>query len=268
MTLGDFVKNRYVSSLLITSAIYSGLVATYLFSFDGKQAPSLKQKSSNQNVSFTILAQEKSIKEFKKTEPKKIEKPQKVTKKKIIPKKEPIEKEKPKKKIVPKKVEKPKEKIEKQKEKIVKKIVPKKVEKPIKEIVKKVAGKRSEQKTEPKQQLKSQVKKTITKTQDNSINEAKLKAKKDNYFTIIKQSIEKNKIYPKVAIRRGIEGVVKVKFTISKNGELLSLDIIDGKTIFKKSIVKAFEDTFPIKPEDSIFTSNSELSLTLEYKLY
>jgi len=240
MTLGDFVKNRYVSSLLITSAIYSGLVATYLFSFDGKQAPSLKQKSSNQNVSFTILAQEKSIKEFKKTEPKKIEKPQKVTKKKI----------------------------EKQKEKIVKKIVPKKVEKPIKEIVKKVAGKRSEQKTEPKQQLKSQVKKTITKTQDNSINEAKLKAKKDNYFTIIKQSIEKNKIYPKVAIRRGIEGVVKVKFTISKNGELLSLDIIDGKTIFKKSIVKAFEDTFPIKPEDSIFTSNSELSLTLEYKLY
>ena len=92
--------------------------------------------------------------------------------------------------------------------------------------------------------------------------------KQHKYYSQIKQTIDKNKSYPQVAVRRGIQGEVKIQFTISKDGELLSYKILDGQKIFFKSISEAIQNSFPLTPPNDIFTSNLDLKLTLHYKLY
>ena len=71
-----------------------------------------------------------------------------------------------------------------------------------------------------------------------------------------------------MAIKRGIEGIVKIKFMISKDGELLSFNIIEGKRVFKKSISKAVKNSFPLTPPKNLLTKNTSLSLMINYRLY
>ncbi|MEA3289706.1 MAG: energy transducer TonB, partial [Campylobacterota bacterium] len=223
--------NRYISSLTITLLLYSSLAAAFLYSYDKPTAINSKALKSEQNVKFTIISQQKP--QPKKEKPKKIEK------------KEPIKKE-----IKKKKVEK--------KPKKIKKPTPKKVEKkePVKKEIKKKPKKKVEPKKKKEQKQISQIKQNRSKTKSISNLEEKniLKEKQDHYFKKIKETIAKNKNYPKVAVRRGIQGEVSVKFCISTTGELLSFDILKGKKIFHKSVKKAIEKSFPISAPQGVLT--------------
>ena len=233
---------RYFNSLLLASIFYSFLIITLLYSFDETTIAPSQNQHSIQNVKFTIINLPKQIQKKvvkKEPQPKKIEErivkkinPKKITHKKIV------------KKIEPKK--KPKTK------KIVKKLVEKKIQKPIQQIV--------------ANQIKQQ--KSPTKKETIQTDTKQLVINQNKYYTKIKQTIDKNKSYPKIAVRWGIQGKVKIQFTISKNGELLSYKILDGKKIFLKSISKAIKNSFPLSPPKDIFTSNLDLKLTLSYKLY
>jgi len=233
---------RYFNSLLLASIFYSFLVITLLYSFDETTIAPSQNQHSTQNVKFTIINLPKQIQKKivkKEPQPKKIEErivkkinPKKISHKKIV------------KKIEPKK--KPKTK------KIVKKLVEKKIQKPIQQIV--------------ANQIKQQ--KSPTKKETIQTDTKQLVINQNKYYTKIKQTIDKNKSYPKIAVRRGIQGEVKIQFIISKNGELLSYKILDGKKIFLKSISKAIENSFPLSPPKDIFTSNLDLKLTLSYRLY
>ena len=103
---------------------------------------------------------------------------------------------------------------------------------------------------------------------DEKLNLQKIDAQKQIYFSKIKQTLDKNKIYPRIAVKRAIEGSVKVQFTLTQYGELISFEILDGQRIFKKSIAKAIQKSFPIKPPSDIFKENLDLFVTLNYKLY
>jgi periplasmic protein TonB len=242
-------KKRYASSFGITAIIYVALIASFLFSFDSKMAISSQAKQSTQNVKFTIVSQKPQSQPKKKVEKKVVKKinPKKLVKK-VENKPEPkqtIEKF-PRKKIVKK------EPVKKPEPKKVEKKIVKKIEKPQQKIV--------------KQQIKQN--KTISKSKSNLEDEKrKLQEQKNIYYTMIKESIAKNKIYPKVAVRRGIQGDVKVDFTISKNGELLEFKIVEGKNIFKKSINNAIDKSFPIQLPKDLFTANLDLSITIQYRL-
>ena len=158
----------------------------------------------------------------------------------------------------------PQKRIEPQKE-VVKKVEPKKVE-PKKEVIKKVEPKKVEPKKEVTKAVKEQ--KYIPQTQIKKDESKKIKETlKQKYFSKIKDSINRNKIYPKRAIKRNMQGDVKVKFTISKYGELLNIDILDGKTIFYKSVKKAIQNSFPITPDDGLFSKDIELDLMITYRL-
>ena len=87
-------------------------------------------------------------------------------------------------------------------------------------------------------------------------------------FTQIKNMIDKNKTYPNVAKRRGIEGNVIVSFIISPKGEFIKFENIVGKKVFYKSVQNAIKKIFPFPTPKEIFTSSQRLSLVLEYKLY
>lgn len=167
--------------------------------------------------------------------------------------------------------------IEEKKEIIVKKHEIKKIERIITKqtITKKLKPKVIEKKKkiiQPKQILvKQQIKQNKSTQKDTKIHQDTLKKRKENqnkYYTQIKETINKNKSYPKMAIKRGIEGIVKIQFEISKDGKLLSFNIIEGKRVFKKSISQAVKNSFPLTPPQNTLVSNTSLSLTIDYRLY
>jgi len=222
---------RYFIAFTITILVYSLFFGIYYY-LNIEEKVKIVPKPSVQEVKFTIISPEPPQKRI---EPKK-EVVKKVEPKKVEPKKEVI------KKVEPKKVEIKKE--------VVEKVEPKKIE-PKKEITKAV----KEQKYIPQTQIKKDESKKIKETL------------KQKYFSKIKDSINRNKIYPKRAIKRNMQGDVKVKFTISKYGELLNIDILDGKTIFYKSVKTAIQNSFPIIPDDGLFSKEIELDLMITYRL-
>jgi len=226
--------NRYTQSFTLTFILYIIIFGSILYSFEEKTQLNSSQKKSEQIVKFTIIQ-------------------------------EPIPIEKKKEVVIVKKTE-VKEIVEK---KITKKIKPKTIEKKKDTIVKKKERKKVIQ---PKKIIvKQQIKQNKSLQKDTKIHQDTLIKRKENqnrYYSKIKETINKNKLYPKMAIKRGIEGIVKIKFMISKDGELLSFNIIEGKRVFKKSISKAVKNSFPLTPPKGILTSNTSLSLMINYKLY
>lgn len=247
---------RYCNSFFIASVFYSFLIITLLYSFEDTYTTPIKKQYSTQNVQFTLI-----------NLPKKIERPKikqkEVVKKELKPQPKKIVKKIKKKiikKINPKKIA-PREIIKKLKPPIkpmpeIDKIVTKIVEKPIKNITNKIVHNQIEKNN------------SILKEKTIDIDTKQLKIKKNQYYTQIKQTINKNKSYPKVAVRRGIQGNVEIQFSISKTGKLLSFKILNGKKIFFKSIQKAVKNSFPLIPPSDLFTSSLDLKLTLQYKLY
>jgi len=228
--------NRYTKSFSITIVLYVLVSITFLYSFDKNDTLPSQQTKSDQSVKFTII--------------------QEAHEKKSVEKK-------PHKKIVKKEI--PKKVIEKKY--ITKKILPKKK----KEIIKKVEKIVKKEQKKSYQLEKKQIRKNDTTVKNEKQIIDNTKQNKQNiqiYYSQIKERINTNKSYPKMAIKRGIEGVVKVQFTISKNGELLSFHIIEGKRIFKKSISEAVKNSFPLTPPKNLLTKNTSLSLMINYRLY
>jgi len=236
---------RYFYSFFIASLCYSFLTLTFLYSFEESYITPTKKQNSTQNVKFTLINLPKEIEQPKIKQKKVVKKELKPQAKKIVKKVE--------KKIIReigKKVEPPIKPTPKT-DKVVKKIV----EKPMKKTTSKIVH----------NQIKKN--KSVIKKKTIDIDTKQLKIKQDQYYTQIKQTINKNKYYPKVALRRGIQGDVEIQFTISKLGELLSFKILNGKKIFFKSVTKAIKNSFPLTPQNDVLRSVLNLKLTLQYKL-
>lgn len=242
--------NRYLFSFVLTIILYSSFVV-FIF-FNTKESINIKkQNTKSGKIAFYVLEERKEVKKIKrieevkeikiKEEVKKIIKTKKI-KKNII--------KKPVKKVIKKKKTTPKKAILK---KETKKILPKK--KSFKDVLKKF---------EEKKLLDKKLKTLI----NNDIKKEELKKIQNKYYSKIKQTIDKNKYYPKSARRRGIEDRVKITFEISKKGELLSFHILEGKSIFHKSTARALQNSFPLLPPKELRNNIITLTLNLEYNLY
>jgi len=69
---------------------------------------------------------------------------------------------------------------------------------------------------------------------------------KKAFLRNVRSKIIANKKYPKMALRRHVEGSVKIRFDITKEGYVSNIRFINGKSIFHKSIRKTLERTFPV----------------------
>ena len=180
-------------------------------------------------------------------------------------------------KIEPKKIIKKIEKIEiKHKQKRVK---PKK-KRPIKKISKKKISKKKSKKVDKKEIKIKKTKSTkplVTKIEEikdiktiviEKKNEDLKKVTKEEYFKLIRETVNNHKIYPNKARRRGIQGSVKVKFTISKDGFLKNINILSGKKVFYNSVKKAITESFPLIPPKDIFDQDFSLELIMIYRLH
>jgi len=235
--------NRYFKAFLLAMVLYVALIASYIYVVSNKDIQNKSAKKSLQRVKVTILTmcqvQKKTTQEVKKEE---VE----VSKPKLKPKPEikPLPKPKPK----------------------PKKVVKKKTKKVINKKVKKRCNKtRKKQKYRARKQIKRSL--STSNIGVNTHTTEIVDTKKQRYYTLVKRTIAKNKRYPRSAIRRGMQGVVKVRFVLSPNGELLQIKSLNGNKIFYNSIKEAIQRSFPLAPPPNLFYENIEISFDMVYKL-
>ncbi|MFV0562884.1 energy transducer TonB [Malaciobacter mytili] len=218
---------RYINSFFITLFLYIVVIATF-FSFDKKIIVNEKEDTKKLSLNYVEIKEEKKVV------------------KEEVKKEEPLIKEQPK-------IQKKKEPIKKQ--------VKKEEKKPLKkEPIKKEVVKQIKQPQEKKEVLKETKKENIVSKP--ALNQEKVYI--DKNLLLIRKLIQENIVYSKRAKRFNIQGVVKVKFKILKEGGVAEVVILQGHKLLQKSTIEAINSaskSFPKVPKDLIIT------LPVEYKL-
>jgi protein TonB len=172
--------------------------------------------------------------------------------------------------IEPKPVVKKEPKVEKEiiSEPIVEKATPKlvqKVEK--KKPVKKEKKKPTHKKPIYKKPIKKKVsKKKTSKRQVSKQQNHSSKAEKNKFWNTLRQKIDSHKFYPRIAKKRGMEGTVKVKFTILSNGDVGHISV-QGPKVFHNSAKNAVTSTFPISVKNAPVSLPERINITLHYQI-
>ncbi len=91
-------------------------------------------------------------------------------------------------------------------------------------------------------------------------------AQKNRFMATVRQRINRNKSYPRIARKRGMQGSVKVRFTILRNGNVAHISI-KGPKVFHSSARRAIEKSFPISTKNVPVSLPKTVSLTLRYQL-
>ncbi len=146
---------------------------------------------------------------------------------------------------------------------VVKKVVKKKIKKKPKKKVKKKVKKRVKKKV--KKRTKVRRAKKPTKARAGSRKKSS-KAQKSRFLSNIRAKINKNKSYPKIAKRRGMQGSVKVRFTILRSGKVGSISV-SGPKVFHTSAKSAVKRAFPINTKNVPISLPQSVNLTLRYQL-
>ncbi len=238
------VKHRYLISFFTTTLFYLLLAGTYFYV--QYQYLIADQKPQDQTIHLSLSTCVPEVVPPVE-EPEEIEKEEPVVEEEIIeepePEPEPIIEEKPiPEKIVPKPIV---EKIEK------KPIVKKK-----KKVKKKKVKKKVRKKAPPK----------ITKGLKRTGASRNSTAKKNQFLSKVRQKINQHKSYPKIAKRRGMQGKVKVRFTILANGNVGHISV-SGPKVFHNSARHAVKSAFPISTRNIPISLPTSVNLSLRYQL-
>lgn len=95
-----------------------------------------------------------------------------------------------------------------------------------------------------------------------------LSNEKKAFFSSLKSNIQNHLRYPSTARRRGIEGDVEVRFTLSSKGDINNISIQRGKEIFHHEAIAAINAVSGINiPKNLIEIMPMEIELTLEFNL-
>ena len=207
---------RYLNSFFITSFIYLILAIMFINVISEISLETKKEEESITKISLNSVAIQKVEEVTKEIEKEIVTEP---IIEKIVEKPAPKVIEKPKK--VEKKIVKQEKQIEKVVEKTPEKTPEKVVEKESENIEKMAVAEQNEISTKQESIIQS-----------NSNNERN-KNLESEYLAKVKNKIEKNKVYPKVAKRLNQTGKVIVSFDILKDGKVTNIKIIN-KSKFEK----------------------------------
>jgi len=141
--------------------------------------------------------------------------------------------------------------------------VVKKVEKKPKKIKKKVVKKK------PKKRTKKRVKKKKKASRASSRRATSSRVdpnKKSQFLASIRAKINRKKSYPRIAQKRGMQGTVKIRFTILKSGRVGNISV-KGPKVFHNSAKSAVKKAFPINVKNAPLRLPTTVNLSLRYKL-
>jgi len=239
------VKHRYLISFFSTTLFYFLLAGTYFYVLT--QHFIADQKPQEQIIHLSLASYVPEV-----VPP--VEEPEEIEEEPIIeeeiieePEPEPVVEEKPviePEVIIVKKDEnitKPKKKIVKKKKKVKKKKIKKKV-----------------RKKAPRKTTKG-LKRTGSAKKSNA-------SQKNKFFAKVRRNINKHKSYPKIAKRRGMQGTIKVRFTILASGKVGHISV-SGSKVFHNSARNAVKKAFPISTRNIPISLPTSVNFTLRYQL-
>ncbi|TVT60174.1 MAG: energy transducer TonB [Sedimenticola thiotaurini] len=87
------------------------------------------------------------------------------------------------------------------------------------------------------------------------------------YVTQLLKHIERFKKYPLPARKRGIEGRVKVSFSLSEGGIISGLQVTGGHALLNKATQRALERALPLPSADVAVEWPIQISFYLKYAL-
>lgn len=153
----------------------------------------------------------------------------------------------------------PEEELEIKEEVISEPVVPKVMPKPVVQEVKKKPKKkkRTKKKTVKKKQLSQKASSRKVKSSP---------AQKNQFLSNLRTKINKYKSYPRIAKKRGMEGKVKVKFTILQSGKVGNISV-SGPKVFHSSARNAVKRAFPINVKNATISLPQSINITLRYQI-
>lgn len=154
-----------------------------------------------------------------------------------------------------------KEPIKEKEPEVKKEVIPEPVvEKPIPKPTKKTTEKKK------KTQKKTVVKKKQSQPKASPQRSKGSEAEKNIFLANIRDKINRNKSYPRIAQRRGMQGTVIVKFTILANGNVGNISV-SGPNVFHSSARNAVKKAFPIDAKSAPISLPKSVSITLRYQI-
>lgn len=135
------------------------------------------------------------------------------------------------------------------------------VKKPEVKKVKKEKSKKVVQKTrkKPRPTYKKSARKSKIKQQSTAV-------EKNLFLAKVRDRINKHKSYPRIAKRRGMQGRVKVDFTIRADGYVSGI-MVSGPKAFHTSAKAAVKKAFPVSVKNVPISLPKKVSITLHYTL-
>lgn len=239
------VKHRYLISFFITTLFYLLLAGTYFYAQHRNLIADQTPQDQTIQLSLCNCVME-AVPPVE--EPEEIEKEEPVVEEEVIEEPEPVVEEKPiPEEIIPEPVE--------------PKIIPKPVVEEIKKkpvVKKKVVKKKKVHKKAPPKTTKGAKQTGVAQKNDS--------ARKNQFLAKIRDKINQNKSYPKIAKRRGMQGAVKVHFTILASGNVGHISV-SGPKVFHNSARHAIKCAFPVSTKNAPISLPQSVNLTLHYKL-
>jgi len=144
-------------------------------------------------------------------------------------------------------------------EPVVEKVVPK--PKPIVQEVKKKPKPKATEKISKKTAKQKQRQQKASSQR--SITSA---AEKNQFLANLRAKINKHKSYPRIAQKRGMQGTVKVEFTILSDGNVGNISV-SGPKVFHSSARNAVESAFPLNVKSAPISLPKSINITLRYQI-
>jgi len=238
---------RHFTAYVITVLIYVSMAAILWYTQKHYFVSSKVEKESTIKMSLSEFVPEVVAPPEKVLPPEPIVEPQ-------PPEETPIIEEVTPESVIEKVVKKPLPVVKKIKKKVVKKIKKKVVKKKI--VKKKITQKK----------VKKKVKKKVSRQQASLRQSRSSKAEQNKFWSALRRKIDRNKFYPRIAKKRGMQGSVKVKFTILANGNVGHISV-SGPKVFYNSAKNAVKNAFPINAKKSPISLPTSINLTLHYKV-
>jgi protein TonB len=90
---------------------------------------------------------------------------------------------------------------------------------------------------------------------------------RNRFLARIRARIDRAKSYPRIAQRRGMQGVIRVRFTILANGRVGNISL-SGPKVFHASARKAVKSAFPVNVKKAPLHLPTTVNLSLRYTLH
>ena len=118
----------------------------------------------------------------------------------------------------------------------------------------------------PKKRVRKKVPPKTTKSAKRTSISRNCAAKKNQFLSKVREEINRHKSYPKIARRRGMQGLIKVKFTILANGNVGYI-FVSGPKVFHNSAKYAVKSAFPVNIKHVPMPLPQSVNVTLHYQL-